>query len=234
VDKETVAIIGGTGNLGLGLAIRWAAVGVPIVIGSREAAKAVEAARKVVAQLQSAAPGSPLQPSVIGLDNAQAAARASVVIVAVPFPAQTAILKSIRGSLQNSIVVDTTVPLAATLGGKATRMVGVWQGSAAELTREIVPAAIPVLGAFHNLSADSLQDPNYRLDCDVLVCGDDEPAKQKLYPLVKLIDGLRPIDAGPLEMARIVESLTALLISLNSRHKAEHAGIRITGVNPPN
>jgi NADPH-dependent F420 reductase len=144
-------------------------------------------------------------------------------------------LKSIRGALKDSsdvIVVDATVPLAATLGGKATRLVGVWQGSAAEQARELIPATIPVLAAFHNLSAEALQHLAEPLDCDILICGDDEPAKRRLFPLVKLIAGLRPIDAGPLEMARIVESLTALLISLNRRYKAPHSGIRITGLLP--
>ena len=234
VNKETIAIIGGTGNLGLGLALRWAQAGVPILIGSREATKAVEAAGKVVEKLRAYAPGDPsAKLSVAGFENAQAARQASVVVVAVPYPAQVGILKSIRGSLQDCICVDATVPLAATLGGKATRMVGVWQGSAAEQARELVPAGIPVVAAFHNLSAEALQDLSAPLDCDILVCGDDEPAKQRLYPLVKLVDGLQPIDAGPLEMARMVESLTALLISLNRRYKVGHSGIRITGLNPP-
>ena len=231
MNKEIIAIIGGTGDLGFGLALRWAKAGVPILIGSREAAKAVQAARKVAEKLQAIMPGDrSAKLSVAGYENAQAAAQATVVVLAVPFPAQIGILKSIRNSLQDSILVDATVPLAATLGGKATQMVGVWQGSAAEQARGLVPARIPVLAAFHNLSAESLQDPAAPLDCDILVCGDDEPAKQRLYPLVKLIDGLRPINAGPLEMARIVEPLTALLISLNQRYKAGHAGIRITGL----
>jgi NADPH-dependent F420 reductase len=139
-------------------------------------------------------------------------------------------LKSIRGSLKDAILVDTTVPLAATIGGKPTRMLGVWQGSAAEQVRELTPPGTPVLAAFHSLSAEALQELSITPDCDILVCGDDEAAKKTLFSLVKLIPGLRPIDAGPLEMARIVESVTALLISVNRRYRVHNCGIRITGL----
>ncbi len=109
-------------------------------------------------------------------------------------------------------------------------MLGVWQGSAAAQARELVPSTTPVLAALHNVSAKVLQDPSAKPECDVLVCGDDENAKQAFFLLVKLIPGLRPIDAGPLEMSRIAESITALLISLNQRYRVHHAGIRITGL----
>src|SRR5439155_6005831 len=131
-----------------------------------------------------------------------------IVVLAVPFPAQAAILKSIRDSLKDSILVDTTVPLAATIGGKATRLLSVWQGSAAAQARELIPPSIPVVAAFHSVSAEVLQDLSATPDCDVLMCGDDKPAKETLSSVVKLIPGLRPVDAGPLEMARIVESIT--------------------------
>ena len=229
--KETVAIIGGTGDRGLGLVLRWAAAGVPVLIGSREAGKAEEAARKAGERLRASASGGAANFSVTGLENPKAAAQATVVVLAVPFPAQAAILKSIRDSLKDSIFVDATVPLAATVGGKPIRMLGLWQGSAAEQAREFVPPSIPVLAAFHNVSAEALQDSAAHLDCDILVCGDDPAAKGRLFALVKLIEGLRPIDAGPLEMARVVESLTALLISLNRQYKVQHAGIRITGLD---
>ena len=223
IGPERVALIGGTGDLGYGLALRWARAGVPIVIGSRDAGRAREAAQRVKA-------GAAASGSVEGYENAEAAAKASIVVVSVPFPAQAGILKSLRGSLKSAILVDTTVPLAATIGGKPTRMLGVWEGSAAEQAREIVPAEIPVLAGFHNLSAEALQDLSQPLDGDILICGDDSAAKERLYPLVKLIPGLRPLDAGPLEMARIVESMTALLISLNRRYNVHHAGLRITGL----
>ena len=225
--KETIALIGGTGDLGFGLALRWARAGEQILIGSRDASKAKDAAERVKAAV---GPGVSPGISVAGLVNPEAAAQASLVVLTVPFPAQVGILKSIRGSLEGSILIDTTVPLAATLGGKLTRVLGVWQGSAAEQARELVPAATPVLAAFHNLSGIALQDLSATLDCDILICGDDAAAKQKLFPLVKLIAGLRPVDAGGLEIARIVEGLTALLISVNRRNRVSHSGIRITGL----
>jgi NADPH-dependent F420 reductase len=234
VTDQKIAVIGGTGDLGFGLAVRWARAGVPVVIGSRDERKAQDAAERAKSLLSSGVlPGLAAGVSVKGFENAAAAAQAQVVVLAVPFPAQVAILKSIRGSLQSAILVDTTVPLAATVGGKPTRLVGVWQGSAAEQARELVPDKTPVLAAFHNLSAEALQDLSTALDCDILVCGDDEPAKQTLFPLIQLIDGLRAVDAGPLEMARITEALTALLISVNRRYRVHHSGIRITGISEP-
>ena len=221
MSKEKIAIIGGAGDLGYGLALRWAHAGVELVIGSREAAKAADAA----AALRAAAGGM-----VTGAGNAKAAAGASVVVLAVPFAAQAGILKSIKGALKDCILVDATVPLAASVGGRPTRMLGVWEGSAAEAARALAPKEIPVVAAFHNVSAAALKEHPAPLDCDVLVCGDDAAAKERLSALVKLIPGLRPVDAGPLEMARVVESITALLISLNRRHKAAHSGLRITGL----
>lgn len=232
MTDQKIAVIGGTGDLGFGLALRWARAGVPVVIGSRVETKAQDAAQRAKSLLGAdVLPGLASGVSVEGFENANAAAQAAVVVLTVPFPAQVAILKSIRGSLENTILVDTTVPLAATVGGRPTRLVGVWQGSAAEQARELVPARIPVLAAFHNLSAEALQDLAAALDGDVLVCGDDEPAKQTLFPLIELIEGLRPVDAGPLEMARITEALTALLISVNRRYGVKHSGIRITGLD---
>jgi len=226
---ERIAIIGGTGDLGLGLALRWAFAGIEIVIGSRDEQKARGAAQHVK-DILNLDPACPRDIHVTGLENAAACAGADVVVLAVPFPAQAATLKSIRGSLKEAILVDATVPLAATVGGKATRVLGVWQGSAAAQARELAPAGTRVLSAFHNVSAEVLQDLSAVPDCDVLICGDDQGAKKTLSTLIERIPGLRPVDAGPLEMARIVESLTALLISVNQRYKVKHSGIRITGV----
>jgi len=230
MGEEKIAIIGGTGDLGFGLALRWVRAGVQVIIGSRDESKAKEAAQRVQEMLKAHASTELAGLSISGLENAQAAAQASVVVLAVPISAQVAILKSIRGSLERAILVDTTVPLAAALGGKPTRMLGVWQGSAAAQAREFVPLTTPVLAAFHNVSAEALQDLSVTPECDILVCGDDEAAKQTLFPLVKLIPGLRPIDAGPLEMSRIVEAITAVLISVNRRYRVHHSGIRITGL----
>jgi 8-hydroxy-5-deazaflavin:NADPH oxidoreductase len=227
--EDAIAIIGGTGDLGFGLALRWARAGVHVIVGSRDASKATEAAERIRETLGTLAPTESGRFSVRGMENSQAAAQASVVVLAVPITAQTSILKSIRESLKDAILVDATVPLAAALGGKPTRLLKLWQGSAAEQAREMVPATTPVLSALHNVSAEVLQDLSATPECDVLVCGDDEAAKKVIFPLVKLIPGLRPIDAGPLEMSRIVESITALLISVNRRYRVRHSGIRITG-----
>ena len=192
MSEEKVAIIGGTGDLGFGLALRWASAGVSVVIGSREAAKAEAAAAKVLARLgELSAKQQGCLGSVTGVENGQAAAQAAAVVLTVPFPAQMGILKSIRaalgsakdGILQGRILVDATVPLAATVGGKPTRLLGVWQGSAAEQARELVPPGVPVLAAFHNASAGALEDLSLPLDCDILVCGDDAEAKKRFFPL---------------------------------------------------
>jgi len=219
--QETIAVIGGTGDLGYGLALRWAKAGETVIIGSRDPAKAQEAATHLKTALANA--------TVSGLANADAAAQASIVVLAVPFAAQAAILKNIKGAMKDAILVDTTVPLATSVGGKPTRMLGVWEGSAGEAARDLVPG-IQVVSAFHNVSAEVLQDLSSTPDCDVFVSGDDAAAKERVSALVKLIPGLRPLDAGPLEMARITESITALLISLNRRYKVHHSGIRITGL----
>jgi len=229
--EQKVAIIGGTGDLGFGLALRWALAGVQVIIGSRDENKAKGGARRIEESLKAHAPDESGRISISGMENAQAAAQAVVSVLAVPISAQAEILKSIRGSLTDAILVDATVPLAAAVGGKPTRTLQLWQGSAAEQARELVPAATRVLAAFHNVSAGALQDLSLVPECDVFVCGDDQEAKQILFPLVKLIPGLRPIDAGPLEMSRIVEGITALLISVNRRHRVHHSGIRVTGLN---
>jgi NADPH-dependent F420 reductase len=221
MSAETIAIIGGAGELGFGLALRFARAGLKVVIGSRDETKAQDAATRIKAAVDGA--------DVSGLGNAAAAAKGTIVILAVPFSAQAAILKSIKPALKTAILVDTTVPLAATLGGRPTRMLGVWEGSAAQAARELVPG-VPVVSAFHNVSADVLQDLSATPDCDILICGDDAAAKERVAALVELIPGLRAVDAGGLEMSRIVESLTALLIALNRRHKVRHCGLRITGM----
>ena len=220
-----IAVVGGTGDLGFGLALRWAQAGAEVLIGSRDEKKAQDAAQRVKETLNPEA-------MISGFENTQACAQAGVVVLAVPFSAQVSILKSIRDFLKDAILIDTTVPLAASFGGKATRVLSVWQGSAAMQARELVPPTTPVLSAFHNLSAEALQNLSTTPDCDILVCGDDKPAKQTVFSLVKLIPGLRPIDAGPLEMSRIVEGITALLISVNIRYRVHHSGIRITGLKP--
>ena len=166
---------------------------------------------------------------VSGDENVAACANADMIVLTVPFEGHAALLKQIKPAIRpGSIVVDTTVPLAASVGGRATRTLGVWQGSAAQQTAELVPKGIPVVAAFHNTSAELL-NTDAPVDCDVIVCGDDPEANREVRTLAAKIPGVRAIDGGKLETARILEQITALLIGLNIRHKG-HSGIRITGL----
>jgi 8-hydroxy-5-deazaflavin:NADPH oxidoreductase len=219
---EPVAIIGATGALGFGLTLRWGRAGLPVVLGSRDAARAVEAAERA----RTALPDGHFE----GYENAEAAAKADVVVLCVPFRNQSETLTNLKGALrEHQIVVDATVPLAAAVGGRATRVLGVWQGSAAQQAQEMVPDGVRVVSALHTVSAAACANLDHALDEDVLVCANHREDKERVMGLIDRIDGLRCVDAGRLEMARIVESLTALLISINVRHKT-HAGIKITGV----
>jgi 8-hydroxy-5-deazaflavin:NADPH oxidoreductase len=220
--SEPIPIVGGTGALGAGLALRWAKAGLPIAIGSRSAERAEEAAGRI----RAAVPGAEVE----GLLNEEAAKRAEIVFLTVPFRAQSENLNNLRGALEpGQILVDCTVPLAAAFGGRATRSLGVWQGSAAQQAQEMVPDGVTVVAALHTIAAPTLADLDAELDEDVLVCGDRKADKARIARLIELIGGLRAVNAGALEMARIVEQLTPLLISVNTRYKA-HAGIRLTGL----
>jgi len=217
-----VSIVGASGALGQGLARRWAAAGIPLVLGSRESSRAQEAASEVIA----AVPGADIEFG----ENHTAAEASPVVVMAVPFAAQADTYKSIADALApGTIVIDATVPLAPAVGGKPTRTVGVWQGSAAQQAAELVPDGVVVVSALHTVSAAMLADPSHAFDEDVLVCGDDLEGKKTASELIEAIEGLRAVDAGRLEQSRIVESLTALMIGINIRNKT-HAGIRITGL----
>ncbi|HEV3207037.1 MAG TPA: NADPH-dependent F420 reductase [Terriglobales bacterium] len=219
---RTIAVLGGTGPEGYGLALRWARAGETVIIGSRDAGRAQEAAAKI----RSAA-GS--QAKVSGAENAAACADADLLVLTIPFEGHAALLKRIKPALSSgSIVVDATVPLAASVGGRATRTLGVWQGSAAQQAAELVPSGVSVVAAFHNTSAEVLNS-DAPVDCDVIVCSDDTDAIQLVRALAAKIPGVRAIDGGKLENARILEQITALLIGLNIRHKG-HSGIRITGL----
>lgn len=219
---EPVAIIGATGALGFGLAIRWGRAGVPVVIGSRDPDRAQEAAAKARALV----PGAEFAAA----GNAEAAAGAEVVVLCVPFRNQSETLTNLKETLRaGQVVVDATVPLAAAVSGKATRLLGVWQGSAAQQAQEMVPDGVTVVSALHTVSAKIVRDLDKTLDEDILVCGDGRADKQRVMDLIGAIEGLRPVDCGRLEMARLVEGLTPLLISINIRNKT-HAGIRITGL----
>jgi NADPH-dependent F420 reductase len=215
-----IPIVGGTGALGYGLALRWASAGVPVVIGSRSAERAAEAADRLRAAATDA--------QVDGLVNEEAAQQGPIVFLTVPFRAQSENLNNLRSALSpGQLLVDCTVPLAAAVSGRATRSLGVWQGSAAQQAQEMVPEGVTVVAALHTVSATKLNQMTAELDEDVLLCGDRKTDKARVARLVELVTGLRAVDAGALETARITEQLTPLLISINSRYRT-HAGLRVT------
>ena len=217
-----VAIIGGTGDLGFALALRWAKAGLHVSIGSRDEDKAKAAAGRLKETLPDA--------DVVGLENPAAAASSDTIVVAVPFSGFVPIYKAIAPSLrEGAVVIDATVPIEASVGGKATHVFGVWEGSAAQLGQAFIPKNVQMCAAFHSLSATAVAELQTPLDGDVLVCGRKD-AKPVVKELVELIPDLRYVDAGPLENARIIEPLTALLIGINHRYGTDRAGIAITGI----
>lgn len=219
-NLDPVAVIGASGALGFGLAVRLGRVGVPIAIGSRDEARAQETAERARAIVP--------EGTFTAHDNGGAARAARTVILSVPFRNQSETLANLKGALEpGQLLIDATVPLAAAVSGRATRMLGVWQGSAAQQALEMVPDGVRVVSALHTVSAASLSDLEHALEQDVLVCGDSRADKHEAAALIELIDGLRCVDCGKLEMSRTTESLTALLISVNSRYKA-HAGVHLT------
>jgi 8-hydroxy-5-deazaflavin:NADPH oxidoreductase len=223
-DSRTIAVLGGTGPAGMGLALRWARAGETVIIGSRDPQRAREIAEKIKQKTGS-------DSNVKGMENAAACGASELLVLTVPFEAQAALLKQLKPAIRpGSVFVDATVALAASVGGRASRTLGVWQGSSAQQAAELVPKGVSVVAAFHNLSADLLNGHD-ALDCDVIVCSDDPEALQTIRKLAAKIPGLRAIDGGKLENARTLEQITALLVGLNIRHKG-HGGIRITGLPP--
>ena len=217
-----VTVIGGSGALGFGLAARLGRAGTPIVIGSRDETRAGETADK----LREAVPDGAFE----GLANGPAAERSEVVLLCVPFRSQSETLTNLKEHLrEGQLLVDATVPLAAAVSGRATRVLGVWQGSAAQQAAEMVPKGVRVVSALHTVSAAVLRDLDATPQEDVLVCGDRKADKAQAAEIIERVPGLRCVDCGRLEQARIAESLTALLIGVNARYKT-HAGIRLTGL----
>ena len=213
-------MIGASGALGFGLSLRLARTGVPIAIGSRDP----DRARETAARAEELLPEGEFSAH----DNAGAASAAGTVILSVPFRNQSETLANIAESLQpGQLFIDATVPLAAAVAGKATRMLGVWQGSAAQQALEMVPDGVRVVSALHTVSAASLSDLEVDLDQDVLVCGDKRADKREAAELIDRIPGLRCVDCGRLENSRTTEALTALLIAVNARYKI-HSGIKLT------
>jgi 8-hydroxy-5-deazaflavin:NADPH oxidoreductase len=220
-----IAVLGGTGPEGFGLALRWAQAGETVIIGSRDAKRAHDAAEKIKQRVGTSA-------KISGEENLAVCAAAELLVLTIPFEGHAALLKQLKPAIRpGCIVIDATVPLAASVGGRATRTLGVWQGSAAQQTAELVPKGIPVVAAFQNVGAELL-NADGPVECDVIVCSDDPSASQIARSLATKIPGVRAIDGGKLENARILEQITALLIGLNIRHKG-HSGIRITGLPDP-
>ncbi len=217
-DIRSIAIIGGTGSLGGGLAWRWARAGYRIFIGSRDGAKALAAANELSARL----PGK----AISGHANPQAAAAADLVVLAVPFAHQRPILEDIRPALAGKILVDTTVPLVPP---KVMRVQLPKEGCAALITQGIVGADTTVVSAFQNVGADVLASDEAP-ECDVLVAGDRAEARELVIALAREA-GFRAWHAGPLANAAAMEALTSVLIFLNRHYGADHAGIRLTGVS---
>lgn len=225
MSDNAVAIIGGTGDQGLGLALRWAKAGREVRIGSRSLQRAEAAA----AQIRETLGGS---AAVAGMENSAAANGCPLVVITVPFEAQVATLQSLKGVWQpGQTVVDVTVPLETAIGGLPTRMLGVWAGSAAEQAARLLPGDVDLAAAFHNVSAKALQDLTVPVDCDIFVCAEKVETRNRLRSWVTAIPNCRFVDGGKLENARIVEALTAFLIGINRRHKVHHAGLRITGLD---
>jgi len=218
-----IAIIGGTGPEGSGLALRWARAGESVVIGSRDGERARTAAAHIAEKAGALG-------SVEGVENSVAVKMCDIVVLTVPFAGQAELLKQLKPAFRpGTVLIDATVPLAAAVGGRPTRLLGVWEGSAAEQAQEIVGKNVAVAAAFHSLSSTALHADS-EVDCDVIVCSDDDRARKIASDLAARIPGVRAIDGGKLENARIVEAMTALLITLNIRHKVHGAGWRVTGL----
>jgi 8-hydroxy-5-deazaflavin:NADPH oxidoreductase len=217
-----VSIIGGTGSEGFGLALRLARAGNHVTIGSRSSEKgnaAAEEARRLLGG----------NANVDGTSNQEAAA-SGVVIVTVPFEGQAEIYRSIKDRVpREAVVVDCTSPLATAVGGRPWHVVRPWHGSAAEQAKAILDPAARIVGAFHTIPGESLQELEHDLESDVLVCGTDRDAKATVGRLIDQIPNLRWVDAGDLTQARITETLTALMISINRAYRIREAAVRITG-----
>lgn len=213
-----IAILGGTGEQGPGLALRWALAGDEVIIGSRQKEKGERVAAELNAEL-----GRDL---LRGTDNVEAAAAADVVFITVPYSAHVKTLETVREQVQGKIFVDVSVPLDP---DNARRVVMPEAGSATEEAKQILGDGVQVVCALQNISAHLLRDVNATIDCDVLICGDKD-ARPVVAELVQKL-GINPIDVGPLAAAGLIEPITALLIRLNIKNKVHSAGIRITGLS---
>jgi len=221
--NRTIAVIGGTGDQGFGLVLRWAKAGERVIIGSRQQQKAEDAAKKANSILGGA--------SVSGMENPKAAAAADVIVMSVPFAAHVDMIKSVHDSITpDDIFIDVVVPLSTAVGGSASTALAVWEGSAAQQAARLLPPNTKIASAFHNVVSEALQRIDSEVDSDVIVCSDSQETRRVAMELAAKIPGVRAIDGGRLENSRIVEQITALLIGINIRYKVSDAGIRITGL----
>lgn len=215
--RPTLAILGGTGDLGWGLAVRWLKAGYDIVIGSRAAEKAEDAANKLGEYGFSG--------TVRGLPNAEAAAAADIVVLTVPFANHQIMLETVRDAVQGKIFIDVTVPLVPP---KVMRVQLPAEGCAAKMSQDYLGEDVRVVSAFQNVAADHLSDVEHDIDCDVLVCGNDKAAREEVLELVAAA-GMKGWHAGAIDNSAVAEALTSVLIFLNRNYKIDGAGIRITG-----
>jgi NADPH-dependent F420 reductase len=216
-----IAVIGGTGEEGFGLSLRLGKAGRHVIIGSRSEEKGAGAAEKA-RELSGG--------TVDGTTNEKAAETADVIFVTVPYAGQADIYRSIKDHVAaGKIVVDCTSPLATAVGGRAWQVIRPWHGSAAEQAKALLDPGVRMVAAFHTVSGEQLQDLDRPMDSDVFVCGKDADAKGTVGELIDAIPNLRWVDAGDLSMARIVETMTALLVSVNRAYKLHDAGFRVTG-----
>ena len=216
--KPTIAVLGGTGSEGKGLALRWAHAGYPIAIGSRDPERARITAAEIAAQITGA--------SVAGASNAAAAERATICVLTVPYAAHSATLETVRHALSGKVLIDVTVPL---LPPKVARVQLPPEGSAAVAAQALLGPDVKVVSAFQNVSAHSLETVEGFVDCDVLVCGDDKDARETVIALARAA-GMRGIHGGVLANSAAAEALTSVLIFLNGRYKVKGTGIRFTGI----
>lgn len=219
--RPVLAILGGSGSEGSGLAFRWAHAGYPVIIGSRSAEKAEQAAKEINAALG--------REAVRGHDNPTAAAAASIVVLTVPYAAQRPTVEDVRHALAGKILIDVTVPL---IPPKVSRVQLPGGGSAVEAMQQLLGEQVKVVSAFQNISAHHLKDLEHVIECDVLVCSDDREAAETVIGLARAI-GLGAWYAGVLANSAAAEALTSILIAINKRYKVPAAGIRITGVPRP-
>ncbi len=213
-----IAVLGGTGKEGSGLALRWAAAGYAVTLGSRELDKAGRAAAELNAALG--------QNCVRGMVNRDAAAQAEIVVMAVPYAAHTFTLESVRDVVQGKVFVDVTVPLDP---ANVRRVKMPAAGAASVEAQQLLGETVRVVAAFQNISAEHLKSLEHEIECDVLVCGNDKDAKRQVIELAQAAH-MQAWDAGPIENAQVVEGMTSVLINLNIKHKVKAAGIRITGI----